>query len=142
MDQVVENINLPTMNVGDWFMFKDMGAYTMVAATTFNGFPCSKVHAIINEHNWQLLKDHSPLDEDRLVMGNMKFTLGLDANGERQDGVENWGIPVSQTSAMRHQEITMNKSPLPHLKQDNILEHCSPPPSAFLYEFVKVGSVN
>nr|CAD7573946.1 unnamed protein product [Timema californicum] len=140
MDQVVENINLPTMNIGDWFMFKDMGAYTMVAATTFNGFPSSKVHAIINEHYWQLLKDHFPLDEDRLVMGNMKFILGLDANGEGQDGVENWGIPVSQTSAMRRQEITMNKSSLPHLKQDNILEHCSPPPSAFLYEFVKLAN--
>ncbi|CAG2054520.1 unnamed protein product, partial [Timema podura] len=50
LDQVVENINLPTMNIGDWLMFKDMGAYTLVAATTFNGFPCSKVHALINKH--------------------------------------------------------------------------------------------
>nr|CAD7572453.1 unnamed protein product [Timema californicum] len=50
MDLVVKNINLPTMNIGDWIMFKDMGAYTIVGATNFNSFPHSKVKAIINKH--------------------------------------------------------------------------------------------
>nr|CAD7405638.1 unnamed protein product [Timema poppensis] len=52
MDLVVKNINLPTMNIGDWIMFKDMGAYTIVGATNFNSFPHSKVKAIINKHYW------------------------------------------------------------------------------------------
>nr|CAD7459282.1 unnamed protein product [Timema tahoe] len=109
MDQVVKNINLPTMNIGDWIMFKDMGAYTIVGATNFNSFPHSKVKAIINKHYWLLLKDHLSLAEVRIATGNMIFRLGLDENGERQDGVENWSC---------YQELTVDKSKLLHLKED------------------------
>jgi ornithine decarboxylase len=30
---------LPELEEGDWLLFRDMGAYTTVTASEFNGFP-------------------------------------------------------------------------------------------------------
>ena len=38
MDCVSENVMLPMCNIGDWLYFKEMGAYTLSAASKFNGF--------------------------------------------------------------------------------------------------------
>nr|CAD7572455.1 unnamed protein product [Timema californicum] len=46
-----------------------------------------------------LLKDHLSLAEVRIATGNMTFRLGLDENGERQDGVENWGMLSRNTKS-------------------------------------------
>lgn len=37
LDCILENVQLPRHEVGDWLYFKDMGAYTIAAASTFNG---------------------------------------------------------------------------------------------------------
>lgn len=37
-DCVKRRIPLPLLEVGDWLMFEEMGAYTICAASTFNGF--------------------------------------------------------------------------------------------------------
>ncbi|KAK3090417.1 hypothetical protein FSP39_011674 [Pinctada imbricata] len=39
LDCILENTSLPELRVGNWLYFKDMGAYTMSAASTFNGMP-------------------------------------------------------------------------------------------------------
>lgn len=52
LDQVVENIMLPDMNLGDWIIFEDMGAYTLPVASPFNGFPVPKVHIVADENIW------------------------------------------------------------------------------------------
>lgn len=38
MDCVLKNVHLPKCNVGEWMYFKEMGAYTLSAASGFNGF--------------------------------------------------------------------------------------------------------
>ena len=38
IDCVLSNVHLPKCNVGDWMYFKEMGAYTLSAASGFNGF--------------------------------------------------------------------------------------------------------
>jgi len=38
MDCIAKDILLPELNVGDWLYFKNMGAYTVAAASPFNGF--------------------------------------------------------------------------------------------------------
>jgi ornithine decarboxylase len=43
---------MPKMSTGDWMVFKDMGAYTMSAASCFNGMPKPKCYYIISEKNW------------------------------------------------------------------------------------------
>jgi len=38
MDCIAKDILLPELEVGEWIIFKDMGAYTVAAASAFNGF--------------------------------------------------------------------------------------------------------
>jgi ornithine decarboxylase len=38
-DIINPNINLPLLQTGDWLMVENMGAYTNVTASEFNGFP-------------------------------------------------------------------------------------------------------
>lgn len=38
MDCILKACYLPSLNVGDWIVFENMGAYTISAASTFNGF--------------------------------------------------------------------------------------------------------
>lgn len=43
IDCITKAILMPRLNVGDWIYFKNMGAYTITAASQFNGFQQSKV---------------------------------------------------------------------------------------------------
>jgi len=43
MDLILKSIRLPLLEVGDWLYFKDMGAYTVCAASEFNGFKKSSI---------------------------------------------------------------------------------------------------
>lgn len=41
LDCITKNVEFSiAVNVGDWIAFKNMGAYTLAASTTFNGFNC------------------------------------------------------------------------------------------------------
>ncbi|CAK5022495.1 unnamed protein product [Meloidogyne enterolobii] len=42
LDQIEENTKMPKMEIGDWLFYKNMGAYTSVAASKFNGFDIPK----------------------------------------------------------------------------------------------------
>lgn len=55
LDVIVENLEFPVLDVGDWIMFENMGAYTFSSASTFNGFPIPKIYAVINESTmWEM----------------------------------------------------------------------------------------
>lgn len=49
MDCLSRNIMLPELQIGDWMTFPNMGAYTMAASSTFNGFPKSLIVYIDTE---------------------------------------------------------------------------------------------
>ncbi|VHO05341.1 hypothetical protein [Candidatus Rhabdochlamydia sp. T3358] len=38
MDCILKTCYLPSLNMGDWIIFENMGAYTISAASNFNGF--------------------------------------------------------------------------------------------------------
>lgn len=42
IDVVARSVLLPKLQVGDWLYFQNMGAYTMAAASSFNGFAPSE----------------------------------------------------------------------------------------------------
>lgn len=42
LDCIMQEVNLPLLEPGQWLLFEDMGAYTVSAASTFNGFPVPK----------------------------------------------------------------------------------------------------
>jgi ornithine decarboxylase len=46
IDIIVKSYPLSKMNIGEWIYWENMGAYTMCAASSFNGFPLPKVHYI------------------------------------------------------------------------------------------------
>jgi len=46
IDCISERSHLPKLEVGDWLYFPDMGAYTVSASTSFNGFGAPKSHYI------------------------------------------------------------------------------------------------
>jgi len=48
MDVICKDIELPELEVGDWLYFKNMGAYTKAAASSFNGFHPPKSHYIMS----------------------------------------------------------------------------------------------
>ena len=45
IDVVARSVLLPKLEIGDWVYFQNMGAYTMAAASSFNGFtPTEKMY--------------------------------------------------------------------------------------------------
>lgn len=52
LDCISEKTELPELNVGDWLIFRDMGAYTISAATTFNGMAKPACYYSIQEKFW------------------------------------------------------------------------------------------
>lgn len=85
LDQVMDAALLPPLDIGDWIIFEDMGAYTLPVASTFNGFPLPKVHAVISEPLWLLLKDRLPLSEDNFSMDTTPFWLSSWTQEEEEE---------------------------------------------------------
>jgi len=56
MDCITKNVALPKVEVGDWLFFKNMGAYTASAASTFNGFNKPFKYYLVSQQYWPLLK--------------------------------------------------------------------------------------
>jgi diaminopimelate decarboxylase len=45
IDVIARSVLLPKLTVGDWMYFQNMGAYTMAASSSFNGFnPSEKLY--------------------------------------------------------------------------------------------------
>ncbi|XP_013388971.1 ornithine decarboxylase 1 [Lingula anatina] len=45
-DCITQEIELPELDIGDWLYVPNMGAYTTVVVTSFNGMPTPKIHYI------------------------------------------------------------------------------------------------
>lgn len=57
LDCIMKECQMPALEQGDWMQFVDMGAYTMCAASNFNGMPKPRSYYMINEHEWTYLCD-------------------------------------------------------------------------------------
>lgn len=60
LDRIVERFNMPELQVGDWILFENMGAYTVAAASTFNGFQRPTIHYVISRPAWLVIKYLDP----------------------------------------------------------------------------------
>lgn len=56
MDCLTQSIQLPELSVGDWMIFENMGAYTLVAASKFNGMKKAAVYYLNSEIDISLPK--------------------------------------------------------------------------------------
>ena len=46
LDMIADTENMEELEVGDWLWFPNMGAYTSVTASEFNGFPKPPLHGV------------------------------------------------------------------------------------------------
>lgn len=56
LDCIKQETLLPELDDGDWLTFKDMGAYTMCAASCFNGMPKPRCYYIMQDTAWMNFK--------------------------------------------------------------------------------------
>jgi len=49
LDCISKNACLPELAIGDWLYFEEMGAYTVAAASRFNGFNLSRIFYVQTE---------------------------------------------------------------------------------------------
>ncbi|KAM3933755.1 antizyme inhibitor 2 [Leptodactylus fuscus] len=56
LDRIAENLQLPELQVGDWLLFDNMGAYTVAASSTFNGFQQSCIHYAMPRAAWDAVQ--------------------------------------------------------------------------------------
>lgn len=54
LDRIVERCDLPDLHVGDWLFFENMGAYTVAASSTFNGFQRPNIYYVMSRPAWNL----------------------------------------------------------------------------------------
>ncbi|XP_064085923.1 ornithine decarboxylase-like isoform X2 [Macrobrachium nipponense] len=59
LDIINRAICLPSLECGDWFYWPGMGAYTMVFAAPFNGFPKPSIHSVASPEVWSCLQELS-----------------------------------------------------------------------------------
>ncbi|XP_058472170.1 ornithine decarboxylase 1-like [Solea solea] len=73
LDRIVEQCFLPDLQVGDWLVFENMGAYTVAASSTFNGFQRPDIHYVMSRPSWQHVQQinlqgmPAPVEESRLL---------------------------------------------------------------------------
>lgn len=56
MDCISRNVIMPEMNIGEWIVFQEMGAYTMAAASNFNGFKTPTIKLYLPAPTVEVLK--------------------------------------------------------------------------------------
>ncbi|KAM9319794.1 uncharacterized protein PAF06_004214 [Gastrophryne carolinensis] len=71
-DILYDNIDLPELEVGDWLLFPNIGAYFPALYTVFNGFLPPPVYYIVSQNTWSLLETqlNNPNKEDHQVEEN------------------------------------------------------------------------
>ncbi|XP_078729863.1 ornithine decarboxylase-like [Lampetra fluviatilis] len=68
-DCVMERTQLPEMHVGDWLLFRNMGAYSMAMFSEFNGFCQPKLYYVIRKTEWTLLTTLCPEEQLSQFLG-------------------------------------------------------------------------
>jgi len=75
LDQIITDIQLPDINIGDFIIFENMGAYTIPVASPFNGFPLPKIFCFIPRDVWQMIRSLVPLDADDFIEDFLNKTI-------------------------------------------------------------------
>jgi diaminopimelate decarboxylase len=56
MDLIKKDVYLPELEVGEWILFEEMGAYTIAAASQFNGFQLPTMKYLLPIHTLEALR--------------------------------------------------------------------------------------
>ncbi|XP_068434400.1 ornithine decarboxylase-like [Clinocottus analis] len=55
IDKVKDSCWIPELNVGDWLLINNMGAYSICASTDFNGFERAHIYPVVSTKTWHAL---------------------------------------------------------------------------------------
>lgn len=66
LDQIIETIHLPELQIDDWLIFDNMGAYTIPIASPFNGFPLPKVICYVSKATLEMMDHLTELADESL----------------------------------------------------------------------------
>lgn len=66
LDQLIETIHMPELQIDDWILFENMGAYTIPIASPFNGFPLPKMYCYISKETWTMIEHLTTLSDETL----------------------------------------------------------------------------
>ncbi len=85
VDRVTAQCRLPALEEGDWLVFENTGAYSLVLASDFNGFPRPTVHYWGSAASWSV----------HIFARYCSFTVGQSVNTQ----AKNW--PIKQRHSRR-----------------------------------------
>jgi ornithine decarboxylase len=57
-DQISADLPLPRLEIGDWLVYKDTGAYTTCLGTSFNGFLIPVIVHCVSQETWYAPSPH------------------------------------------------------------------------------------
>ncbi|XP_044854122.1 antizyme inhibitor 2 isoform X4 [Mauremys mutica] len=63
-DCIADGLELPELQVGDWLTFENMGAYTIAASSSFNGYQQPRINYTMSREAVRLLQGKLPLPEE------------------------------------------------------------------------------
>uniref|UniRef100_A0A8C5KXL4 Ornithine decarboxylase n=1 Tax=Jaculus jaculus TaxID=51337 RepID=A0A8C5KXL4_JACJA len=76
-----------SMHVGDWMLFENMGAYTVAAASTFNGFQRPTIYYVMSQPMWQLMKQAQkhgfPPEVEEQGVGSLPMSCAWESGMDR-----------------------------------------------------------
>jgi len=84
LDCIVQSCPMPELQTGDWLLFHNMGAYTLSAASTFNGMPKPRLHHVMHETEWLTLCRLSGMAPE-LQLPMMKTGLDVPSSSNEVD---------------------------------------------------------
>ncbi|XP_049547439.1 ornithine decarboxylase-like [Anopheles darlingi] len=73
-DMACQDVDFPEHQIGDYIVFDNLGAYGMVLATNFNGFPKATVQVYVSEHTWTLLQQMADIDWKEKTLSFLEST--------------------------------------------------------------------
>jgi ornithine decarboxylase len=91
IDCINTSIQIPKLHIGDWFYWKNMGAYTISAAVQFNGLPFGKPLYYMSKQFWDTVKAAFQIAPRKYQVDTSVIRLNSgDCSNEVEDNMVPW----------------------------------------------------
>ncbi|OXA63623.1 ornithine decarboxylase [Folsomia candida] len=118
LDNVCPREMMPKLDMGDWLLFRNMGAYTLVAGGTFNGFPTPKIYFVASYESWCQLKEF--MNPEEFVTDNVPILMkaGVGCNRDAVGWASVAGAAGSSSGCLNN-VLNVFEQPLPAVVCDS-----------------------
>lgn len=88
LDCIQSSIELPKLDIGEWMIWKNMGAYTISAAVEFNGLPFGKPMYFMSKQFWDAVRPAFQVSKPRPPVDTS--VIPYDCSNEVEDYLLPW----------------------------------------------------